>query len=70
MRWFGRSWGAPVNTSVPQCDTPVGELCAHCTKPIAPYDQGIVLPGLDVALIYHYRCFTEMIGLGKQPRSA
>lgn len=48
MRWFGESWGAPVNETTDHVDTPVGESCAQgCGRPIAEGDQGVLIPGVN-----------------------
>ena len=44
MKWFGESWGAPVNETVEHAETPVGELCSRCTGPIKAEDRGVIIP--------------------------
>jgi hypothetical protein len=48
MSWFGKSWGAPVCEDEDHIDTPEGQKCLYCEKPITADDQGIVMP---VALV-------------------
>lgn len=46
MRWFGESWGAPVNELrrivVPRDPSPP---CAGCDKPLLPVERGLALYG-------------------------
>lgn len=45
MRYFGKSWGAPVNESGEQSATPVGTGCAGgCGRAIEEGDRGVLLP--------------------------
>lgn len=81
MKWFGRSWDAPV------CDPKnhvyvylAGASCFHCRKDIVEGDRGFVVPfGGDVAgvnskcvyydniphFIYHKKCFFTELGITK-----
>lgn len=73
VRWFGNSWGAPVNDN-PQIDVPVGEACVRCQRPFQADDRGVAIPRVDIssrtimtaahALVYHHlHCFmTEIMG--------
>lgn len=48
-RWFGESWGAPVNDDDFKWPTPVGELCQDCRRAIAADDQGFLVYNHDYA---------------------
>lgn len=61
MRWFGESWGAPVNEECEQGPTPVGEQCLECEREIGEKDQGVLIPYLDVEAAYHHLCFLRAI---------
>lgn len=54
MKWFGVSWGAPMNDECPSVPPPVGELCAHCGEGIVAKDSGVVYANGPVA---HRNCF-------------
>lgn len=61
MRWFGESWGAPINEDVPHAPTPVGEQCEGCHQPVEDGDQGVLIPDagwvIPVERPFHHRCF-------------
>ena len=45
MRWFGKTWEAPVNFEADHAETPVGMLCASdCGERIEADDRGVLLP--------------------------
>jgi len=54
MKWFGTSWGAPMNETCPQVDVPAGATCIWCEEPILPSDAGVVFANGPVA---HRNCF-------------
>lgn len=69
MKWFGKSWGAPVNESCEESRVPAGRACGYCDKPIKEDSQGLLLlfsgerddpPDLP----YHLDCFRESVGIG------
>lgn len=74
MKWFGRSWGAPVCDPRDHVDTPVGEICyghAHMHEGrelIDADDDGVLIPyyGEDAPLTnriaYHLDCWLHEIG--------
>lgn len=73
MKWFGISWGAPVNDDRTHTATPVGDLCAHCQQPVQEGERGLILPfmgGPDdpPELPYHLRCFSKCLGIDEQER--
>ncbi len=44
MKWFGESWQAPLNETCERAETPVGQKCSSCTKPIEDHDRGVLIP--------------------------
>lgn len=65
MRWFGKSWGAPICHSTPHAATPVGEACQFCRNPIEAGDQGFLLPflseGVEGELPSHRKCLLRAV---------
>jgi len=73
MRWFGKSWGAPVNESCEECPVPAGRACGYCDKPLREDSQGLLLPFLGSPadpkdLPYHLKCFLESVGVKGGPQ--
>lgn len=62
IKWFGRPWNHTLCASAPQVPAPVGELCAHCEKPIQPDDQGVIYVNGPVA---HLDCLLDNLGIPK-----
>lgn len=68
MRWFGRTWDAPVNGSCAEAPAPLGEPCFHCSKPILEGDRGLFIPIISgepkaptiEEKPWHLRCFSPM----------
>jgi hypothetical protein len=54
MKWFGVSWGAPMNDECPEVPPPVGEICQHCGEGIVAADSGVVYANGPVM---HRNCF-------------
>ena len=44
MKWFGVTWGAPINDDCEHAATPVGEPCSKCPEPIGLHDRGVIIP--------------------------
>ena len=64
VRWFGDSWGAPVNDPRARLESaPVHMNCIRCGIPIHSDDQGISIPGPDGYVAYHLGCFFEELGI-------
>ena len=68
MKWFGKSWGAPVNEGE-ECVVPAGRACGHCKEFIQGDSQGVKLPFSGERddppdIPYHLECFEEMLGAG------
>lgn len=67
MKWFGKSWGSPVCFPPMHTETPVGNTCIECEKPIKEDDQGLILPiafqddSLPPEAIYHLCCFINSV---------
>ncbi len=62
MKWFGESWGAPVNELCARIDVPDGECCPRCGRSIRPGDQGFQISGLAYdgtveVFDFHRACF-------------
>jgi hypothetical protein len=63
INWFGEYWGAPIN-ECPRCETPVGEQCTRCARPILDGDKGVTMPAMladgDTGVAaFHLACFTK-----------
>lgn len=61
LKYFGRSFNAPMYSGVPEIPTPVQESCAWCGEPILKGEAGITMPHImsdrDVQeLPYHIEC--------------
>jgi len=68
LQWFGESWGAPICDPADHADTPTGQACARCEKPIEPGAQGLlVLHVGDIKpperLPWHLDCWLESLGI-------
>lgn len=68
MKWFGKSWGAPVCDPAKHAPTPT-VACAYCERAIIAGDQGVILPfhgnpGDPPELPYHHGCLMQSLGLG------
>lgn len=66
MRWFGESWGAPINEDTPHAPTPVTAPCERCKKPIEENDRGVLIPMLGapderLEVAYHLRCWLASV---------
>ena len=60
MKWFGKTWGAPVCSYTDHVATPVGQLCFECKTPILAEDTGFLMPHLHD----HHRWFEEPMHRG------
>jgi len=61
-KWFGLSWGAPINTPENKIPVPIDEFCVECDVEIRDSDQGFSIPHLSMdgkrkRSYYHKRCF-------------
>ena len=60
MRWFGKSFNAPMYEEMPEVPTPVGDECLGCCEPIEEGDIGITMPYLSDAeprrVPFHIEC--------------
>jgi hypothetical protein len=68
MKWFGKSWGAPICDEVEHVATPVGAKCMHCDQEIDRNAQGFLVPHLDLDAAssecpWHLDCFLWTIGV-------
>lgn len=74
MKWFGQTWGAPVCHELDWIETPSGESCIYCPRPIGVHDQGFALPHLSapdasvgavaVVVYAHRACLLRAVGVG------
>jgi hypothetical protein len=64
VRWFGESWGAPVNDPRAKIDTPLGTRCLECMLWIKNGDQGFRIDGGENPgfSYFHKKCFLAAIG--------
>ena len=67
MKWFGRSWNAPVCGENAAVATPIGAVCPECEQQIGETDQGFILPSFDGRTTseraYHRLCFNKALGI-------
>lgn len=68
MKWFGKSWGAPVCATEDQVEVPVGKLCGFCKELIREDSRGLVMPFLgsptdDKEMVTHLFCFKRSVGI-------
>src|SRR5258707_573286 len=64
VNWFGRSWGSHLNADCPACETPVGEPCARCQRPIVEGDCGVTMSSFSLttaAVAYHLVCHLKSV---------
>lgn len=67
MKWFGRTWGAPINKECEETSTPTTPCC-YCGKLFKPDDFGVVMPfhgeeGDPPEVGYHHHCLAETLGI-------
>lgn len=63
VRWFGRTWRAPVCDPRAHIETPVGHICPFDGADIEPNDRGISVPNMNgERTSYHLACFLYSIG--------
>lgn len=67
MKWFGKSWGAPVCNPADHVEVLPGTECGYCRLPVdggaglvTPY---LTAPGGPTEAVYHHNCFAELLGL-------
>ena len=67
MKWFGKSWNAPVCQSKERVKIPVKEKCFHCGKKFTRHDKGIMLPFISESgkklVPYHLDCLLYSMGI-------
>lgn len=66
MRWFGKTWGAPINEQGEHVETPVGEHCLDCGELIDVTDRGVMIAHQDAHQWvrfrpWHFRCLLRQI---------
>ena len=69
IRWWGKSWNAPVNHPLAEIPVPVGDSCARCNRTIVDGDQGITVPHMPfppdtrTTSSWHFKCWMhEIVG--------
>lgn len=81
IKWFGESWGTPVNRDCQQIPIPLGWLCSYCEQPIQSEDSGLMIPELGSVTpgsnLYsrsekpqHLDCFLWTLGIGEKDPGA
>lgn len=72
MRWFGKSWNAPINETCEHTTLPLRTTCSYCYRLIRGDSQGLEIPGVDEAgapftAFYHLPCFLRSMGISNEP---
>jgi hypothetical protein len=70
VKWFGKTWGAPVCEESDHVATPVGSACTVCGQEVIEGQRGLLLPfcgnpGDPPELPYHLQCFLASVGVGQ-----
>lgn len=77
LRWFGKSWEAPVCDPRAHVETPVGMVCIghdHMhqkrSRRVLPGDQGVTMPYLGTTgrverCAYHLECWLHEVGVDR-----
>jgi hypothetical protein len=65
VRWFGVSWGAPVNDPRAWIETPRSAVCLGCGVWIKNGEQGMQIPSTDGFVFFHLDCFLKDIGVSQ-----
>jgi hypothetical protein len=67
VRWFGRSWNAPICDSRAEIPVPVKLPCERCHGKIEEFDQGVQIPHMAVDGVgvsaYHLDCWFTSLGI-------
>lgn len=69
VRWFGRTWSAPINDPRAEVEVPDDECLAGCHQPFVwPLDQGVSIPYINPEegrerANYHLDCWMSMLGI-------
>lgn len=61
IKWFGKSWGAPLCKDTEQVETPIGQRCDVCEQKIVFDDQGVMVSGPDGFVPHHIDCFVDRV---------
>lgn len=70
VRWFGPTWGAPINDPRAEISVPLGENCIACEEAFDHGDEGVAIAAsVEIAengqVFYHRWCFFEELGIPK-----
>jgi len=73
LRWFGKSWRAPICKEPLRAEPPFAEECAHCNVKIKEENQAVLVPicgnvPSQVELPVHLDCFIEMVAAKRHER--
>lgn len=67
VRWYGRTWLAPVCRLDAHVNTPVGSPCMDCRVPVEAGEQGVTIPYQHDDTVdqvpFHLDCFLRSIGV-------
>lgn len=65
VRWFGRSWFAPICDPRSHVDTPVGARCARCDMKVTDRDRGVTIPYSSgkTRIPWHLNCWLHELGI-------
>ena len=66
MKWFGKIWNPRCCDPEDHAETPAGQSCLYCEKPIEINDQGIIMPMVPLDgpardVPSHLDCFLKRI---------
>ena len=68
LRWFGATWGAPVNDPRAEIPVPLGEDCLRCHFLFDSADRGLaVAASTEISasgqVFYHLECWLDELGV-------
>ena len=63
VRWFGPTWGAPINDPRAEVSIPLGENCIECGVYFDHGDPGVAIRSGMVHVFFHRNCFLDSIGV-------
>jgi hypothetical protein len=72
LKWFGPTWGAPVNDPADEIPVPVGKMCARDDGLFNNGDRGVAVPYMGIeessVLYYHLKCWFDELGIDYPPK--
>jgi hypothetical protein len=71
VKWFGKSWGAPLCQDAEHAPTPTGALCLGCDDEIRDGQKGLLIPFVSLTeppsiRPWHLECFLLSVGAIKE----